>query len=103
VTATVLLWIGLVRFGHNRLMGFVWIERSLLVSICLTQVFVFVESQFSAVFGLSVEVILLVTVRAMIRAEHKLEAHKRASQPLPPPPEPVAPAAERAREPAAHG
>jgi hypothetical protein len=103
VTATVLLWIGLVRFGHNRLMGYVWIERSLLVSICLTQVFVFVESQFSAVFGLSVEVILLVTVRAMIRAEHKLEAHKRASQPLPPPPEPLAPAAEPAREAAAHG
>jgi hypothetical protein len=86
VAGTVLLWIGIVRLGHSRLNGYVWIERALLVSICLTQVFVFVESQFSAVFGLAVSAILLITVRAMIRAEHKLEAQQRAQAPASPAP-----------------
>jgi hypothetical protein len=102
VAATVLLWIGLVRLGHSRLSGYVWIERALLVSICFTQVFVFVQSQFSAVFGLVVDVILLITVRAMIRAEHKLEAHQR-EQALPPPTrEPAVPTPRPAKEAAAH-
>jgi hypothetical protein len=89
----VLLWIGIVRLGESRLSGYVWIERSLLVSICLTQVFVFVQSQFTAVFGLAVEVVLLVTVRSMIRAEHKLAAKQEPPRPaVEPAPEPVAPA-----------
>jgi hypothetical protein len=103
VGATVLLWIGIVRLGHSRLTGYVWIERALLVSICLTQVFVFVQSQFSAVFGLAVDAILLITVRAMIRAEHKLEAHQRARALQPPTPAPSVPAPQPAREAAAHG
>jgi hypothetical protein len=89
----VLLWIGIVRLGESRLSGYMWIERSLLVSICLTQVFVFVQSQFTAVFGLAVEVVLLVTVRSMIRAEHKLAARQESPPPaVEPAPEPVAPA-----------
>ena len=86
--ATVFLWIGVMRLGRSRVAGYVWVERALLVSICLTQVFVFVQSQFSAVFGLAIDAVLLVTVRAMIRAEHKLDAHKRAAPPLLAPPEP---------------
>jgi hypothetical protein len=86
----VLLWIGIVRLRESRLSGYIWIERSLLVSICLTQVFVFIESQFTAVFGLAIELILLVTVRAMIRAEHKLEAKKEAAPQVEAAPEPVA-------------
>jgi hypothetical protein len=88
-----LLWIGIVRLGASRLSGYLWLERSLLVSICLTQVFVFVESQFTAVFGLAVDVVLLVTVRSMIRAEHKLAAKQEAPPPaVEPAPEPVVPA-----------
>ena len=89
----VLLWIGIVRLGDSRLSGYEWIERSLLVSICLTQVFVFVQSQFTAVFGLAVEGVLLVTVRSMIRAEHKLAAKQEGPRPpaMEPPAEPVAP------------
>ena len=94
VLGAVLLWIGIVRLGDSRLSGYEWIERSLLVSICLTQVFVFVQSQFTAVFGLAIEVVLLVTVRSMIRAEHKLAAKQGAPPPpaVEPAPEPVAPA-----------
>jgi len=103
VAGTVLLWIGIVRLGHSRLSGYVWIERALLVSICLTQVFVFVESQFSAVFGLTVSAILLITVRAMIRAEHKLEAQQRAQALPAPAAAPAVPTPQPAREAAAHG
>jgi hypothetical protein len=98
VLSTTLLWIGVVRIGSDRLAGYIWIERSLLVAVCVTQVFVFVQSQFTAVFGLAVDVTLLVTVRAMIRAEHKLAAHKEAEALPPAPPPPAAP--ERAPEPA---
>jgi hypothetical protein len=82
LVAAVLLWIGVVRLGESRLDGYRWIERALLVSICLVQVFLFVQSQFLAVLGLSIEVILLVTVKAMMRAELKLAERQRA-QPLP--------------------
>jgi hypothetical protein len=103
VAATVLLWIGIVRIGHSRLTGYVGIERALLVSICLTQVFVFVQSQFAAVFGLAVDVILLITVRAMIRAEHKLEAQQRAQALPASPPVPAVATPHPAQEAAAHG
>jgi hypothetical protein len=95
--AAALLWIGIVNLRGSRLDGYIWIERSLLVSICLTQVFVFVQSQFSAVFILAIEIVLLVTVRAMIRAERKLEAQQRVGRAPPPAPR-SEPAAEPAHE-----
>jgi hypothetical protein len=92
LVAAALLWIGLVRFRESRLDGYRWLERALLVYICLVQVFVFVQSQFVAVLGLAVEVVLLVTVKAMIRAELKLAERQRA-RPLPSAPQAL-PAAE---------
>jgi hypothetical protein len=86
IVSTALVWIGVVRVGESRLAGYHWFERALLVSILVTQVFVFVESQFAAVFGLAIEVILLITVRAMIRSELKLAEHRRREA-LPPSPE----------------
>jgi hypothetical protein len=40
-------------------------ERALLIAIFFTQVFAFVESQFSAVFGLAVDLILLAALRSV--------------------------------------
>ena len=40
-------------------------ERALLVAILFTQVFAFVESQFGAVFGLAVDLVLLACLRAV--------------------------------------
>jgi hypothetical protein len=40
-------------------------ERALLVAIFVTQVFSFVESQFGAVFGLGIDLLLLVALRAL--------------------------------------
>ena len=40
-------------------------ERALLVAIFVTQVFSFVESQFGAVFGLAIDLLLLLAVRSL--------------------------------------
>jgi hypothetical protein len=48
-------------------------DRALLVSIFVTQVFAFVESQFAAAFGLGLDILLLVTIRAMMRGERHLQ------------------------------
>jgi hypothetical protein len=53
-----------IRRGQHQA-GYEWLARGLLVSILVTQVFLFVQSQFGAVFGLGVDILLLVTVRAM--------------------------------------
>jgi hypothetical protein len=47
-------------------------QRALLVSIFVTRVFSFVESQFAAVFGLGVDLLMLVTVGAMANQERRL-------------------------------
>jgi len=53
----------------SRLDAYGWFERALLVSIFVTQVFSFVESQFGAVFGLGIDVVLLVTLRYVMESE----------------------------------
>jgi hypothetical protein len=60
---------GLIRLRHDRLAAYRWFERALLVSVLLTHVFVFVRSQFGAVFGLGLDILLLLVVRSMIHAE----------------------------------
>jgi hypothetical protein len=48
-------------------------DRALLVSIFITRVFSFVESQFGAVFGVALDLLLLVTVRYAARQERRIE------------------------------
>lgn len=50
-----------------------WFERALLVSIFVTRSFAFVESQFAAVFGLAVDLVLLVSLDLMIKGERQRE------------------------------
>jgi hypothetical protein len=57
----------------RRAEGLRWFERALLVQILITQVFEFVESQFTAVFGLGFNLLLLITLRYMMRRERQLE------------------------------
>jgi uncharacterized membrane protein len=86
--AGVLVMIGIAQLAkRDRLDAYRWFERALLVQIFITQVFAFVSSQFSAVFGLGVAVLLLVTIRYMIRGERHLQ---QAAEVAKPPPEPVA-------------
>lgn len=86
--AAVLVGVGLVELARrDRLDAYRWFERALLVQIFITQVFAFVASQFSAVFGLGIDLLLLVTIRYMIRGERHLV---RAATLAEPPREPVA-------------
>jgi hypothetical protein len=56
-------------------------QRALLVSIFVTRVFSFVESQFAAVFGLGVDLLMLVTVSAMANQERRLEDSRPSVDP----------------------
>jgi hypothetical protein len=69
----------------ERLDAYRWFERALLVSIFVTQVFSFVESQFGAVFGLGIDLILLITLRYVMESERS----SAAASPLPYEPAPV--------------
>jgi hypothetical protein len=65
---------GVIRLARgDRAAAYRRFERALLVSIFITQVFAFVESSFSAVFGLGLDIVLLVTLRAMMRGERQLQ------------------------------
>ncbi len=83
LVSTVFLVIALERLlRHDRLDAYEWLTRALLVSIFITRVFSFVESQFGAVFGLAVDVLLLVSVRLMAKQEER----RLRQQAAPPPP-----------------
>jgi hypothetical protein len=76
-TAFVILGLGRLLRG-DRLDAYLWLTRALLVSIFVTRVFTFVESQFGAVFGLAVDVLLLISIQLMA-------AQERRRQPAPAP------------------
>jgi len=70
--AAVCVVVGLLRLRRGRRAeGYEWLARGLLVSLFITQVFLFVQSQFGAVFGLGIDILLLITVRTVAR--HELE------------------------------
>lgn len=73
--SSALVAIGLSRLlRRQRLDAYAWFTRALLVSIFVTRVFTFVESQFGAVFGVAVDILLLVTVQLMARQERRRSA-----------------------------
>jgi hypothetical protein len=67
--SAVFVFIGLSHLRGDRPRAYAWLTRALLVSIFITRVFSFVESQFGAVFGLGIDVLLLISVQAMARRE----------------------------------
>jgi hypothetical protein len=70
VVAIVLTLIGLERLLRGRLVGgYLMLEYGLLVSIFLTEVFAFAESQFAAATGLVINLVLLVIVRTALAKE----------------------------------
>jgi hypothetical protein len=64
----------------KRLDAYRHFDRALLVSIFLTRVFSFVESQFGAVFGVGLDLLLLTTVRYAAQQERRIE---REAEPVP--------------------
>ena len=70
VVASAFSLIGIRRIAEGRrAAAFSMFERALLVSIFFTQVFAFVHSQFAAVFGLLLNVLLFVAVRTILTQE----------------------------------
>ena len=92
--SAVLVVVGLVRLRDGeRLAAYRMFKDALLVAIFVTRVFAFVESQFGAVLGLAIDLLLLVTVRYMIDQERRREGI--------PPLEPAAPGVARPAAPVA--
>jgi hypothetical protein len=55
----------------DRLDAYRLLERAVFVSVFVTRVFAFVESQFAAVFGLAVDLLLLIIVRTMASQDRR--------------------------------
>ena len=74
LTAGAFVIYGVWRLRHgSRLDAYRSFERAVLVQIFIGQFFSFVESEFSAIFGLALDVLLLITLRYMIRRELHLQ------------------------------
>jgi hypothetical protein len=80
------VFVGLARLvRHDPVAAYRWLTWALLVSIFVTRVFVFVESQFGAVFGVAIDLLLLVSVRLMARQEARRRPRPAAAPPPSPP------------------
>jgi hypothetical protein len=82
---------GLRLRARDRMGAYRLFERAMLVQIFVADFFSFVESEFSAVFGMAIDVLLLITVRFMIRREREREI--AAGPPVEAPPRPIPEAA----------
>ena len=69
LVAAVFTMLGVIRIRRSRLRAFEMFERSLLVSILVTQIFSFYQEQFSALLGLLAQALILVGVRFVIEQE----------------------------------
>lgn len=74
VAAGLVMIAGVWRLRSDRLAAYHLFERALLISIFITQVFAFVESQFTAVFGLLFNILILIALRYMIKQEVRAKA-----------------------------
>jgi hypothetical protein len=89
------IW-GVVRLrARRRLEAYYMFERALLVEIFIGYFFEFLRIQFTAVFGLALSLLLLITVRYMIRSELHLRQVKALEGAAPGEGERAPPAAER--------
>jgi hypothetical protein len=71
-----LVVLGIWRFFRSRLDAYVLFERSLLVSLLVTQVFLFIDHQMLALAGFAAQLVYWVTVRSLLEAERELRAEK---------------------------
>ena len=72
VVSAVLVAYGVVELRRGRrAAAYRQFERALLVAIFVTQVFSFVESQFGAVFGLAIDLLLLLALRSLQAGERR--------------------------------
>jgi hypothetical protein len=65
----ILVLVGVVRIWWSRLAAFQWFNRGILVSLMLTQMFVFYRRQFTAIVGLIVTLVVWAVLRYLIHQE----------------------------------
>jgi hypothetical protein len=63
------VFFGIYDLKRSRLLAYKMFERSILVSIFLTQVFIFYQEQFAALTGLAADILILAALRFMIERE----------------------------------
>jgi hypothetical protein len=75
---------GIVSLLRSRFTAFSWFKRALIVSIFLADVFAFYQQQLAALSSLSLDIVLLVTVNALLRHEllHRQADPRRQEQPF---------------------
>ncbi len=86
VAAAGLIIVGIGQLRDSRLHAYRWFDHALLVQVFFTELFAFLQNQFAAVFGLLLNLALLLALRTMIHAEHHLSLLSQ---------DPIDPAADR--------
>ena len=65
----IFVFIGIYYIRKSRLKAYQMFERSILISIFLTQVFIFYKEQFAALIGLSINILFLLVIKFMTERE----------------------------------
>ena len=68
--------IGILQLRRSRLAAYHWFVRSVLVSIFVTQVFTFLESELSALWGFSLDILIYTALKIMIEQEQRLRPER---------------------------
>ena len=68
VAAAIIAW-AIWRLRRSRLVAYRWFTRAILVSIFVTQVFAFLESEFATLGGLAISILIYTALRYMIERE----------------------------------
>ncbi len=71
IFSAVFIFLGVMLLRRSTLLAYAMFERSVLISIFITQVFMFYQDQFAALVGLFLNLILLAILRYMIERESK--------------------------------
>jgi hypothetical protein len=72
--SVVLLTVGIVVGRRNHLRGAVWVRRAVLVSLLFTQLLVFRAVQWTAAFGLALDVLAFMALEVALREERMIKA-----------------------------
>lgn len=67
-----LTFIGIVQLRRSRLAAYRWFVRSVLVSIFVTQIFTFLASEFTALWGFAIDILLYTALKIMIEQEQRI-------------------------------
>lgn len=70
----VLTLIGILQLRRSRLAAYHWFVRSVLVSIFVTQIFTFLASELTAIWGFAVDILVYTALKIMIEQEQRIAA-----------------------------